>query len=95
MVFSITTVPMEAARGAQAVSTPADLFAFGLMAYELLTGAAAFEAPPVMLAMPHQAVRAPTLQSPGLSPSLRVMLQRCLAEDPAPLRPGSRSRPHD
>jgi hypothetical protein len=79
----------EARHGAQAIGASADLFAFGLIAYELLTGARAFEAPPVMLAMAHQPVKAPALAAPSVSPSLRAVLERCLSEDPA-LRPSAR-----
>lgn len=73
----------ESRRGGTVVQAPADVFAFGILACEMLTGTTPFPVPPVLLAMAGQAVKAqsPTF-GPGVGATLRAALLSCLEEDP-------------
>jgi len=76
----------EQAAGDPAVDARADLYAWGVLAYELLAGA-----PPFAGRAAHQLVAAhiaeppPPLagRAPGVPPALTVLVMRCLAKDPA------------
>lgn len=76
----------EAIEGA----TPAvDVFAFGVMAYELLAGRTPFLEPLVMLKLAGRPMMGPAplgIFAPDLHPALASLFERCLSEDPA-LRP--------
>lgn len=72
----------EAARGAREVDAPADVFAFGIIGYELLTGRAPFAMPPVLLALAGQRIVAPSAIEGDASPSVRSVVLRCLEVDP-------------
>jgi len=87
----------EAARGGQAVDRPADVFAFGLIAYELLAGRLPFAAPPALElladrpmppAAPLDAPQAELImaclsESPEARPLIRDVLQRLRAWRPS------------
>jgi serine/threonine protein kinase len=74
----------EAARGGRSVDKAADVFAFGIMACEMLTGRAPFALPAVFAAMANEPLPQPSLD--GVPGDLRTMFASCLAADPA-LRP--------
>jgi len=69
----------EAARGFRSADAPADVFAFGILACELLTRRAPFAAPALYLAMAGERLPAPTVE--GIPEDLRARLLACLAED--------------
>ncbi len=72
----------EQARG-QAVGKRADIWAFGCVLYELLTGRVAFDAPTVsdtIAAVLHHEPDWSALPA-GLSPAVKTLLQRCLEKD--------------
>ncbi len=71
----------EAARGGREVDTPADVFAFGILAYELLTGSSPFAMPPVLLAMAGQPIIAPAAIDGEISEAVRSIVLRCLEVD--------------
>jgi hypothetical protein len=74
----------EAARGARFVGAPADVFAFGVMACEMLTGQPAFEDAPVLSVLEGRAPRrAARVAGPRVPASLSELLEACLAPEPA------------
>ena len=81
-------MPPEAARGGRTLDSAADIFAFGVVAHELLTGRVPFETPAVFLAMAGLGLPACSFEKQGLPPAVREMLVSCLAGDPA-ARPGT------
>ncbi len=77
----------EAANGA--VGTPADVFAFGILAYELLTGRPPFANPAVLLAMAGQPLPAPPALNVSSAPDgVGALIIECLSADPT-LRPSA------
>ncbi|MEO7331557.1 MAG: serine/threonine-protein kinase [Minicystis sp.] len=80
----------EAARGGRDLETPADVFAFGILAFEMLTGQSPFATPPVHLALANQPIPAPAaLQAEGLDEAVSGVIAACFAADPAQ-RPDAR-----
>jgi hypothetical protein len=79
----------EAARGASAIGVAGDVFAFGILACELLGGRTPFDKPPVFVAMAGEPLPAPELGAGG-DPQLRALLLACLAEEPTK-RPSMRA----
>jgi Protein kinase domain len=79
----------EAARGGSAIGAAGDVFAFGILACELLAGRTPFDKPPVFIAMAGEPMPPPELGAAG-DPQLRELLRTCLTEEPAN-RPSMRS----
>jgi len=74
----------EQAQG-QAVGAPSDLYAVGIMLYELLTGTVPFEGDSVVaIALRHlsEPPRPPSMFVPTISPSLDAIVMRALEKDP-------------
>ena len=73
----------EQARGKR-VDRRADIWAFGVVVYEMLTGRRAFEAEDISLTLAEVMKSEPDWEAlPGdLSPALRTYLTRCLEKDP-------------
>lgn len=83
----------ELTEGSRLARPPADIFSFGVIAYELVAKTMPFSEPPVVTRYRGEALRIPPLQKAAtaaeLSPAMTVMaslIGRCLAEDPA-IRP--------
>ena len=77
--------------GGEQLDHRADLYAWGVVAYELLAGRHPFESTsPQELARAHMSETPRPLQeiAPGLPPGLTALVMRCLAKDPA-ARPSS------
>jgi eukaryotic-like serine/threonine-protein kinase len=75
----------EQAQG-HAVSESSDLYAVGVVLYELLTGSVPFEGEsPVTVALKQVSVEPtpPSALNPGVSPALEAVVMRSLAKDPA------------
>lgn len=73
----------ELAGGARA-TTASDVFAFGVIAFELLTGRAAFAAPPLLLLAAGQPISSPrSLDVAGITSDVEALIVSCLALDPA------------
>jgi serine/threonine-protein kinase len=79
------TMAPEQARG-QPVGRPADLFSFGVLLYELVTGVSPFRGRTALESL-HKVAREPHLRAtalrPELPPGLADLLDRLLAKEPA------------
>ena len=74
----------EGAKSARALDASADVFALGIIAYEMLTGHAPFTVPAFMLAMAEQPIPTPAaIDDARLSASQRALILAALAGDPA------------
>jgi serine/threonine-protein kinase len=74
----------EQAVGADRVTPAADMFAFGVMAYELWTGTLPFPSPVVFLALAQLPLpEPPSFDACVLDPQLRKLLRSCLLAAPA------------
>jgi serine/threonine-protein kinase len=74
----------ESGLGAREVTPASDVFAFGLLACEILSGALPFASPPALLALTQQPLSSPApLTVSGLDSAVSDVLRACLAEDPA------------
>lgn len=76
----------ELAGGAERASSRSDVFSFGLIAFELLTGARAFEDPPVIARAEGRDIPpAPPFygKAPSLSREVAELLDRCLWLEPS------------
>lgn len=78
----------EIRRGARFAKPASDLFAFGLIAYEILAGRAAFSAPPIHLAFTMKRLPAVEPLPPEVPAELGALVLSCLAEAPS-LRPAA------
>ena len=79
-------MPPEQARDASAADARSDLYAFGVLLFELVTGRVPFEAATVTECLVKHATEAPprpTTLRPDLSPALEAVILRCLEKDPA------------
>jgi serine/threonine-protein kinase len=72
----------EAARGGREVGPAVDVFAFGLVAHEMITGKLPFVTPPVLLALVGQSLP-PCAPIASLAPRVRDALHACLSEAPS------------
>jgi len=81
----------ELAQGAKNARPATDVFAFGVMAYEMLAGAAPFADSPAMMRLRGEPLVAPSFARacPSLGARVAALLRACLAEDPE-ARPGAR-----
>ncbi|MGE6761254.1 protein kinase domain-containing protein [Corallococcus interemptor] len=79
----------EQIRG-QAVGPATDLYAVGLMAFQMLTGTRVFQGEPfqVMFAHVEQKPALPSSKAPGIPPEFDTLVLHLLAKDPA-MRPAS------
>ncbi|MGZ3456362.1 MAG: protein kinase domain-containing protein [Polyangiales bacterium] len=71
----------ELARGASTAAVSSDLWSFGVIAYELVTGKFPFASPPVLEALAGRHVPRPDFA--GLPADIALVLARCCDEDPA------------
>lgn len=86
LVGTLLYMAPELLAGASLAQPSSDIFSFGLMAYEILTGTLPFEEPPLILAARDRGrLRFTPLDEmcPTLSPSLASLLERCLTVNPA------------
>jgi formylglycine-generating enzyme required for sulfatase activity len=76
--------PEQADGQADEVGPPADLYAAGVVLYELLTGALPFEGPvpSVLYQIVHEAPTPPSRRRPGLCPALEAICLKALAKRP-------------
>jgi serine/threonine protein kinase len=75
----------EQASNAAGVGASADVFSFGVMAYELLTKQVPFLPPAVFRVMAHAPIPPPALKLAklsGLAPAVGATLDACLSLDP-------------
>ncbi|HKG91903.1 MAG TPA: serine/threonine-protein kinase, partial [Gemmatimonadaceae bacterium] len=92
IIGTVTHMSPEQVSG-EAVGTPSDVYSFGVMAYELLTGELPYRArAPMEWAAAHLRDTPPPVARarPDLSPELALLVDRCLAKDPA-ARPAARA----
>ena len=74
----------ELAAGAREARAAADVFAFGVMAYEMVCGRPPFPEPPLLTTLAGKPITpAPPLRVDGLDASYAALIDRCLAADPA------------
>ena len=73
----------EGVLAGEKLTTRRDLFSFGIMAYELLTGDLPFKAPPAYQALAgHQLPEVALIEKEGVSPELAHALRACLSLEP-------------
>ena len=75
-------MPPEAAWGGKEMGKPADIYAFGVMAYELLSGRRPFSSPALVELLAHRPVPQLIPLGADVSPEARALIERCLAEAP-------------
>jgi len=87
----------EQARGAE-VDAASDVFSFGVMAYELLSGHLPFEGeslPSLLYAIAHNPARPLAGLRPDLSPTLTNVIDRCLRKEPSARYPNGNELARD
>lgn len=75
-------MPPEAVRGGKAMGPAADVFAFGVVACEVLTGRLPFAAPVVLEVMAGRPMPAAAPLPPEVPPAQADLILRCVREDP-------------
>jgi serine/threonine protein kinase len=84
----------ESAGGGRSVDTPTDVFAFGILACEMLTGRSPYATPVVFHAMIGEPIPAAVIEfDERIEPALRSALVSCLAQAPTE-RPSMRAICH-
>lgn len=74
----------EGAKSARSLDASADMFALGIIAYEMLAGRAPFPVPAFVLAMAGQSVPTPDpIEDARVTAHLRALILECLNGDPA------------
>jgi len=71
----------ELARGVHAAAPASDVFAFGVIAFELATGRSPFHKAPVLVALAGGTYAPPS--TTAIDPSLRTIIDSCLAAEPS------------
>lgn len=84
LVGTPTYMGPELAHGSKQWKAHSDVFSFGVMAYEILTGKKAFHVPPIFAGMQGQPLPRPTglRRVKGLDPDIATLLERCMDADP-------------
>lgn len=73
----------ELGRGAKEAAPSSDLWSFGVIAYELLTGGRAFTVPPVLEVLAGRRLELPTFPEDVAPAATRALLARCLSREPS------------
>jgi serine/threonine protein kinase len=80
----------ESVRGSRQVRASADMFAFGIIAYEMLSGRAPWEVAPALLALSRLEIPGPAPLAESVPSAVRALVMQCLSVDPAQ-RPSAES----
>lgn len=84
LVGTPTYMGPELAHGSKQWKAHSDVFSFGVMGYEILTGKKAFNVPPIFAGMQGQPLTRPTglRRVKGLDPDIAALFERCMDADP-------------